>query len=182
MSHFEYVAVAFSLVFALILARLLESLPSVFAKERRYWVHSLWVVHLIFSVLGVWWALWAFRDAKWTPILFLEVMFFPMILYMRTVFLLQDRNHSRGSWESLFYKNRNRFFASSALAPVAALLFDLSISESTDGSRWLRVAGFGFVLSLNILGLISSDPRVHAAIVLVVFVLGLGWLAGGTPA
>jgi hypothetical protein len=182
MSHFEYVAVAFSLVFALILARLLESLPDVFSRERRYWIHSLWVIHLIFSVLGVWWALWGFRDADWTPVLFLEVMSFPMIFYMRAVFLLQDHDQSRQPWETLFYANRTRFFGASTLAAVAALLFDLSISDGTEVSRLIRLVGFASVLLLNILGLVSNKPRTHSALVIVNFVIGLGWIFGGIPA
>jgi len=142
MSHFEYIAVAFSLVFALILSRLLESLPSVFRSSRRYWVHALWTVHMIFSVFGLWWALWEFRDTTWTPVLFLGVMTFPVILYMRTIFLLQDHSEGAKSWEVLFFENRRAFFSTSALAPIAALIFDLSVIESEGSAQAWRLSGY----------------------------------------
>ena len=179
MSHFEYIAVAFSLVFALILSRLLESLPSVFRSSRRYWVHALWTVHMIFSVFGLWWALWEFRDTTWTPGLFLGVMTFPVILYMRTIFLLQDHSEGEKSWEVLFFENRRAFFSTSAFAPIAALIFDLSVIESEGSAQAWRLSGYLLLLSLCLPGLISSDRRLHGALVVISFVLGLGWLGSG---
>jgi hypothetical protein len=181
MSHFEYVAVAFSLVFALILARLLEALPAVFDASRRYWVHYLWVLHLVFSVLGVWWDLWGFRESNWTPVLFLEVMSFPMILYMRTLFLLQDRGTPEKSWDDLYYENRVPFFMASALAPVGALAFNLSVMEPSADANLFRLVGLLLVLSLSVAGIASRERRVHAGIAIVSLVLSFGWLLGGAP-
>jgi hypothetical protein len=43
MSHFEYISVAASLIYSLILAKLLGSLPAALQPGKRYWVHSLWI-------------------------------------------------------------------------------------------------------------------------------------------
>ena len=177
MSHFEYVAVAFSLVFALILSRLLESLPSVFRPARRYWIHAVWTIHMIFSVFGLWWALWEFRDTSWTPILFLGVMTFPVILYMRTIFLLQDPTEGSETWEVLFFENRKAFFATSMLAPVAALIFDFAAIEAEGSAQGWRLSGYLLLLALCLPGFVTSNRKVHAVIAIVTFVLGLGWLA-----
>ena len=40
MTHFECVSVAVSLVYSLVLAKLLGGLPSALRPEKRYWVHS----------------------------------------------------------------------------------------------------------------------------------------------
>jgi hypothetical protein len=39
MTHFECVSVAVSLVYSLVLAKLLGGLPSALRPEKRYWVH-----------------------------------------------------------------------------------------------------------------------------------------------
>jgi hypothetical protein len=127
----------------------------------------------------VWWELWGFRDSNWTPVLFLEVMAFPMILYMRTLFLLQDRGATEKSWDDLYYENRVPFFLASALAPVAALAFNLSAIEPSAGVILYRLLGLLLVLSLSLVGIASRKRRVHAAIAIISLVLSFGWLLGG---
>ena len=179
MSHFEYIAVAFSLVFALILTKLLESLPSVFHPRRRYWIHSLWTIHMIFSVMGLWWALWEFRNTSWTPFLFVGVMAFPVILYMRTILLLQDPSGGADSWEVLFFANRKAFFTASFLAPVAAVLFDLTAIQSEGPARQTRLLGYLVLLVLCVPGLVTDSRKVHGVLAVLSFTLGLTWLFVG---
>ena len=83
MTLFEYLSVAISIVLALSAAQLLGSLRAVFDAERRYWVHALWVVHvLVIHVIG-WWGLWAFRDFEsWNLALFGLFLVIPGLLFV----------------------------------------------------------------------------------------------------
>ena len=74
MSHFEYISVAVSLIYSLILAKLLGALPAALRPDRRYWVHTLWIVILFFITCDSWWRIWSYREADWNPTAFLSLL------------------------------------------------------------------------------------------------------------
>ena len=64
MTLFEFLTVAISIVLALSAGQLLTNVREVFDPTRRYWVHALWVIHLLFQHVLVWWSFWAYRDVE----------------------------------------------------------------------------------------------------------------------
>ncbi len=75
MTHFEFISVAVSIVLALSAARLLAALPHVLAPGRRYWIHALWSLALLFAHMDFWWTIWIYREIDpWTFTGFAVVM------------------------------------------------------------------------------------------------------------
>ena len=66
MSLFEYVTVAVSIVLGLGVAHLLGNARPVLDRGHRYWLHALWVATLLLLHALEWWALWSFREARWS--------------------------------------------------------------------------------------------------------------------
>ena len=67
MTLFEYLAIAFSLVFSFSAMRLVAGLPYAAQANRRYWVHLVFVsAHLLLTAVGFW-NLWNFRDDLLPP-------------------------------------------------------------------------------------------------------------------
>jgi hypothetical protein len=55
MTLFEYLAIAFSIVFSLSATRLLGGLSHVLQPERRYWVHATAVCGWLLAAIAVFW-------------------------------------------------------------------------------------------------------------------------------
>ena len=67
MTHFEYIAVAISIVLSFAVLRLLDALPHVAAREKRYSIQALWVAMLLFWWLSVCFSLdWRRRTSERT--------------------------------------------------------------------------------------------------------------------
>jgi hypothetical protein len=103
MTHFEFVSVAASLVYALVLARLLHGLPHVLRLERRYWVHAGWVIQVLLMTVLSWWGIWAFREVHLTPLGFLSLLSLPAFLYLRAVLIVPDAPQGIRSWRDYFF-------------------------------------------------------------------------------
>jgi hypothetical protein len=65
MTHFEYIAVAVSVILGLCVIQLLSNLDRVFAQARGYWLHSASVLMLFWVLVQNWWAFWDLRDVAW---------------------------------------------------------------------------------------------------------------------
>ncbi len=81
MTLFEYISIATSLILSFSLARTLTNIAPIFATERRYWVHSAWVLALLVSHAGMFWTIWLYQDAEaWTLVEFVIVLMGPIML------------------------------------------------------------------------------------------------------
>jgi hypothetical protein len=81
MTLFEYLAIAFSLVFSFAAVRLVGGLPAALARERRYWVHLSFVFHELFRVAAGFWAFWSLRETEWTFPAYLLALVGPGLVY-----------------------------------------------------------------------------------------------------
>ena len=66
MTLFEYLAIAYSLVFSFAALRLVAGLPHAIDASRRYFVHVGHVYIVLFATVGTFWTLWSVRDLEWT--------------------------------------------------------------------------------------------------------------------
>jgi hypothetical protein len=167
LSHFEYISVAVSLVYSLILAKLLGALPATLNRERRYWVHSLWVVNLLLATLGSWWEIWFHRDVAWNPLSFFALLVIPSIIYLRAAMLLSDRPGEVPSWRAHYFRVRRSFFFLQILGSVHFTASPWLIAGATRGSETLLGSLAFAALALG--AAISRAPRVHEAVALLSF-------------
>ena len=178
MTHFEFISVAVSIVVALSAARLLTALPHVLAPGRRYWIHSLWSLALLFAHMDFWWTIWIYREIDpWTFTGFAMVMLTPALLFLTASALVSDSPTTIASWRTHFYA-RHRVFFSLYLATICSIplrqlivLGDRS-GPPAEGLPALLVAALMLVgLTLPVIGIITTNERIHAFLVL--------WSAGG---
>ena len=113
MTHFEYIFVAVSIVLSFTILRLLDALPSAFSRARGYWVHTVWVVFLLFLCAGFWWLNWfnhTLDSLSFRYFLFLLVA--PSILFLTATALVSASPPAVASWREHFDLFRLRFFVS----------------------------------------------------------------------
>lgn len=176
MTLFEYVTVAVSIVVSLCVVRLLDGFRFATVPERRYWIHLLWVITKLLNCALYWWGLWAAREsAVWNFASFMWVLLFPGTLYLQCTALVTTTPGDIASWRDHFYGIRRWFFIIN-LGLIAHVLVTSSVLLSVpllDVSR-LPIA---IVFALNVLGVLSSNPRLHGVLVvaaLLTNVLGFG--------
>jgi hypothetical protein len=107
---FEYLAIAFSLVFSFAALRLVAGLPHAIAANRRYNVHVTHVFILLFATAAVFWAFWSARNVEWTFPRFLIQLAGPAALYFLACTLIPDEPVSVMSWRDYYFAVRRRYF------------------------------------------------------------------------
>ncbi len=166
MTLFEFLSVAISIVLALSAAQLLGNIREVFAPPRRYWVHALWVVHLLLIHVVSWWGLWAYRDLEsWNLGLFALFLVIPGLVFVCSNTLVLPRHGNVTSWEQHFFSVRKWFFAARGLIGVVSglrswLLLGIPI---LDPARFPAL----LMLIVCVVGVLSTSRQVHGALVLI---------------
>jgi len=169
MTHFEFISVAVSIVLALSAARLLSALPHVLAPGRRYWIHALWSLTLLFAHMDFWWTIWIYRETDpWTFTGFAVVMLTPALLFLTVSSLVSDSPNTIASWRAHFYA-RHRVFFSLYLATVLSVPLRQLIVRSdaaapdVEGLPALLVALVMLAgVAIPVIGIITRNERAHA--------------------
>ena len=165
MTHFEYISVAVSLIYSLILAKLLGALPAVLQPGKRYWAHALWVASLLGVTLDSWWRFWTYREVAWNPTAFVTLLAVPSIIFLRAAVLIGNQPYEVPSWRTHYYKVRRPFFLLQLLSTVNFIGSHLIITGSMLPANLLW--GMALFSVLAILAVISASPRLHEAIAIV---------------
>lgn len=121
MTHFEYIAVAISIILGLGIIQLLSNLDQVLARSRRYWLHSLWVFFIFWIVVQNWWAFWDMRVVTWNLGYFSIWVTFVSLIYLLTVALTKTES-LEASWKTVYFSRTHRFFGLFGFAVVLAIL------------------------------------------------------------
>ena len=157
---FEYIAVAFSIVLSLGAVSLLSALRRVFAPDRRYWVHAVWVATVLFFHAVVWWSLWSYSVVKaWTLPTFFFVLLQPALLYVQASLLVGDEPATTKSWHAHFFRIRRWFFVVRILYVFVAITASLQIL----GVPLLhpsRLFGASHVV-ISLVGISTTSERTH---------------------
>jgi hypothetical protein len=166
MTFFEYLSVAVSVVLSLSASQILANIRAVFHPQRRYWVHALWVVLLLYFHIAIWWRFWTFRDFdSWNLGVFGLVLLGPGLLVICSSTLVLSQQTDETSWEQHFFSVRAWFFVALGFVFVLGrVLFSFLLSVSLlDPSQY-----YGTLLVLVCAaGALSDSKRVHSALVLV---------------
>jgi hypothetical protein len=121
MTHFEYIAVAVSIILGLGVIQLLSNLDRVFAQPYRYWLHSAWVFMLFWILVQNWWAFWDLKDVAWNLGYFWLWVTYVSALYL-TVLALTKTNSAEVSWEEVYFSRTRRFFGLFGFVVILAVL------------------------------------------------------------
>ena len=165
MNTFEYISIAYSLLFSATALRLIGGLPHAFSKARRYWVHAAAVVLLLFGIVLNFWSVLQFREVDWNLFRFVVLLAIPGILYFIACSAIPDNPAEIESWENLYYAKRKQLY-SGVLAWGLALGLNNSILLDLSLFHPVRVVQLGLVI-LGASGLASARPSVHRTLIFV---------------
>ena len=175
MTTFEYLAVAYSLLFSITALRLVGALPYVFRRERVYGVHAAVVVLLIFGIVFNFWTFLGYQNIEWTFAKFLSLLAIPATLYFMASMIVPDDPHLIESWKEHYYHRRVHYYSGHVGWMVIAIInttfiLDLPLMHPMRG---VQVA----MLVMGLCALSSKREIVHKAVVgcsfvfLIIFVL-----------
>ena len=166
---FNYVAVLVSIIIGLGLTRVLSGLSEAMQagnRRRTYWIHTVWMINLLNSLMLTWWVLYRWRVApQWNFFLFVWVTIAPTLLYLASGVLCPGELESAGAstWREYYYANRRAFFFS--LVPIWPL--DI-IDTLLKGKQHFIDQGVLYLPSMaiwtigSIIAGISRNERYHA--------------------
>lgn len=164
MTHFEYVAIAPTLILTFAAARLLAGLADVLDPPRFYWVHLSWISLAAMFCLTSFWAFWAYRDVQWTLPRLIILLATPALIYVFSSLLVPSDPSGIASWREYFYKARLPIFGSGVLL-VLSIIFsnqtqvEVSALDSTQIGLYACLAFFS-------IGAYSRNPRIHSFLAL----------------
>ncbi len=170
---FEYLAIAYSLVFSFSAMRLVGGLPHALDPDRRYWLHVCWVFIQLSGTAAQFWLFWSYRDIEWNYPSFLLALANPSLLYFTACTLVPEAPASVESWRTYYYSVRRKLFLaitllSLVIAAQSSVLLQVPIDHPDRVTQaMLFVAG--------VVGASSGSPRVHAG--LGAFFAGLVFIA-----
>lgn len=165
MDTFEFLSIAYALVFSATALRLIGGLPYVFGGERAYWIHTAFVVLILFGTVLNFWGFLAYRGTDWDLARFVLLLLIPGVLYFVACSIIPDDPSSIESWQSLYYAKRTHFFSGLVAWGLIAALNTTVLLEmpALHPTRALQLG----LLVLGVSGLSSARHSVHRAIVLV---------------
>ena len=144
MTHFEFIAVAVSIILGLGVIQLLSNLDRVLAHPRRYWLHSAWVFTLFWLLIQNWWAFWDLRNIAWNLGYFALLVTYVSALYL-TVLALTKTNSAEVGWEEVYFSRTRRFFSLLGFVAVVAVLLtwimlDVSLLHPYRYTQYMLIA------------------------------------------
>lgn len=174
MTLFEYLAIAFGLVYSVAALRLLGGLPFAVAATRQYWVHLSLTLFQLLVTAASFWSFWSFQEADWTFPRFVLALTVPALIYYCSAVLVPENPEEVESWRDHYFSVRQRYFAGVGLWAVAGAT-NASVNAGmplTHPSRLIHLA----VLLVSVVAVVSPRPAVHAAIVTLLGAVFVGWI------
>lgn len=171
MSFFDYLAMAFSLVFALSAVRLVSGLPYALAPARRSWIHLAFVLHELMRVAAGFWFFWSYREIEWTFPLYLLALVAPCIVYFLAAALVPEDPSHVLSWEHHYFELRRRYFLGTLAWVGVVTLSGSAIGDQPlgDPARLTQV----LLAGLAITGAWSESLPVHRVLAAIAVALPL---------
>src|SRR6476469_2020776 len=177
MEPFEYVCVLTSIVAGLAVARLVGGLGQLIQTWRRtpgYWVHALWMVNTLVTVIISWWVQYRWRTVEhWTLFLVLWLLVAPINLYLASALLFPNEQEGEPitNWREQYYNHRRGFFL------LIAANFGLDLVDTLlKGWERLLLLGplyYGSMAMFIVLGTIAAltrSAKYHSAFAVFYFV------------
>jgi hypothetical protein len=183
MDPFSYVCVLTSIVAGLALARLLGGIGQLIQTWKRtpgYWVHALWMVNTLMTVIISWWVQYRWRTIEhWTLFLVLWLLVAPINLYLAAALLFPNEQEGERitSWRAHYFDHRRGFF----LLVAANFVIDLIDSRLKGWDHFVSLGPlyFSSMAMFAVLGSIAGftrSPRYHSAFAIFYFVYNVAML------
>ncbi len=180
MDTFSYVCVLTSIVAGLAVTRLVSGFGQLLqtrAHTPSYWVHTLWMVNVLLTIIITWWVQYRWRNTPhWTLFLFLWLLIAPLILYLVTALLFPTSQDDVAvtDWREHYYANKRRIFLlfglTFAIDLVDTLLkgvsYFLSLGPLYYGSMTLHI-------TLCAIAAFTKSPGYHGFVAIFYFVFNL---------
>jgi hypothetical protein len=182
---FNYLAIAFGLLYSVAALRVLGGLPGALVPDRRYGLHLGLTFDMLLLITISFWTFWSLREVRWTFPGFALALLVPGLLYYCAAVLVPENPERIGSWRDHYFAMRRRWYGGFGLWGLAAGLsatvnLDMALSHP---ARAIHAGAF----LIGVAGFSTSSPRVHAVIVAMIGLLlvagsfdpelGAGWLA-----
>jgi hypothetical protein len=169
MTLFEYLAIAFGLLYSVAALRILGGLPVALARSRRYFLHVLLTFVFLLLTATSFWTFWSLRNVEWTFQGFLLALLVPGLIYYCAAVLVPENPEEVVSWQDHYFAVHRRLYGGLALWGVAAAVsatVNLGMSFHHP-ARSVHIT----TLVLGTIGSASSNRRVHTSIVTLLVVL-----------
>ena len=175
MTLFEYLAIAFSLLYSLAALRLLGGLPSALDRRRRHPLHFGLCLVILFMVTISFWMFWSLRDVQWTFTGFLAALAIPGAFYYSAAVLIPENPAEVASWRDHYFDVHGAVFGGLAIWALAAAT-SASVNLGMGLAHPARLVHVT-ALSIGLIGAMSSSYRVHAALLSLMGILTVAALA-----
>jgi hypothetical protein len=163
MTLFEYLAAAISIVYGLAAARLMDALPHILARDRRYWIHAAIACVCLGTIGSSWWVMWSLHTVQeWTSLGFFLVLGSSGLHYSIASLLSSSAAATVESWRDHYWEIRVRLYSLglvwlASISAQSSVLLDVSWWHP---SRLVALVGMAIFAA----GAGSANPRVHAVI------------------
>lgn len=173
MTTFEYLAIAYSLIFSATALRLVGGLPHAFRTGRRYSVHAAFVILVLFGTVQNFWAFLGYQVVEWTFARFIGMLAIPGMLYFVASMLIPDDPSLIECWKNHYFQRRAQLFSGITGWGVLTLL-NTTFILGMPLAHPARVVQLG-LLSVGVCGLSSARPMVHKILIGVMLILALAF-------
>lgn len=180
-NHFQHVRMVLSMVVSLGIARLLSGLAKFVqhpGRIRLYWVHLLWSLSLLLTLMHFWW--WQFSLSHlqhWHIAAYGFVVGYDALFYFLCAILFPDDLAEYSGYRDYFYSRRRWFFGLLALSFVVDV-----IDTRLKGMEHLAAQGteyplrIGAYVALLTTAAIVRDPRFHGALAVLNLLYQVSWI------
>ena len=162
MNLFEYLSIAYSLVFSFAAIRLVAGLPHAVASTRRYYVHISHVFLILFATVTLFWGFWSFRDLQWNLFRFISLLAGPGLVYFLACTLIPDEPSSVSSWRHYFYSVRRPYFIGLCLW-VLLQIMNTTLLLEMPLLHPFRVVQL-LILAMGVVGSATDNPTIQRLI------------------
>ena len=171
MTLFEYLVIAFALLFSFAGMRLVGGLPHALQLGRRYWVHVLFVCWQLLITIGIFWVFWSFRNVTWNFPTFLLVLVSPGLIYYNACALIPENPSAVESWHAYYYSVRSRYFVGVILWGLVIVVISTVVLQMPllDPAR----IGQAAIVGSGVVGAVSASHRVHGSVAVFILILTL---------
>ncbi|MET0517952.1 MAG: hypothetical protein ABW005_03850 [Burkholderiaceae bacterium] len=180
-AYFLHVRTVLSMVVSLAIARVLTGFARIVqhpGRQRTYWVHLVWGVSLLLSLVHFWW--WEFaliRLPSWRIEAYVFIIGYAALYYFLCAILFPDDLAEYAGYRDYFYSRRRWFFG------LLALSYAMDVGDTwLKGADYLRAQGLEYPLrtaigiALALAAAIARDARFHAVLVIAYLVYQVSWI------
>jgi len=176
---YQHVVVVMSIVLGLSVTQLLKGLAQLYRTRNRvrpYWLHTAWVVLLIFFSLVLWWLFWNYRSIEdWSFFRFVLYLSPMIVFYFLTSIVTPDPSDPITDYKDYYFSSRVGFFGTFALQVVLShtagvVIRGLPVLDSSDPFRLAIVV-------LLLIAMRSTSERVHAVVFILLAIVMIAFVA-----